>query len=246
MRAFPKRGFYLWKKKQKNSNQHLCLFYQQDNRNLPPNGIVTPLESRMQTTRMIESWWVLYVSKKLSLPNHPLLYEKNDWKGFQSMRANNAIKELRSYSPMWPNAKIFSSEKHWCVILRTSPVRDFYTFHPRTFGARGCSSSLTPMAHHLTATQGQDRLAEKAKSRPFMFQQIYCAMVITMVSTAGSSRNPSHNGFFVNGYIHNHKSLWMMTIPKSVGATQHKQCSKPQNHPYFHCTSWLRFPHGLW
>ena len=148
--------------------------------------------------------------------------------------------------PMWPNAKIFSSEKHWCVILRTSPVRDFYTFHPRTFGARGCSSSLTPMAHHLTATQGQDRLAEKAKSRPFMFQQIYCAMVITMVSTAGSSRNPSHNGFFVNGYIHNHKSLWMMTIPKSVGATQHKQCSKPQNHPYFHCTSWLRFPHGLW
>ena len=68
MRAFPKRGFYLWKRTKKLSNQHLCLFYQQDNRILPPNGIVTPLESRMQTTRMIESWWVLYVSKKFSLP----------------------------------------------------------------------------------------------------------------------------------------------------------------------------------
>lgn len=43
------------KEQKKLSNQHLCLFYQQDNRILPPNGIVTPLESRMQTTRMIES-----------------------------------------------------------------------------------------------------------------------------------------------------------------------------------------------
>ena len=70
-------------------------------------GIVTPLESRMQTTRMIESWWVLYVSKKLSLPNHPLLYEKNDWKGLHSIRANNTIKELRSYSPHVAKRKAF-------------------------------------------------------------------------------------------------------------------------------------------
>ena len=96
--------------------------------------------------------WVLRLEETFLTKSSTSL-RKNDWKGFQSMRANNAIKELRSYSPMWPNARIFSSEKHWCVILRTSPVRDFYAFHPRTSGARGCSSS-TPMAHHL-ATQGQ-------------------------------------------------------------------------------------------
>lgn len=96
-----------FEKEQKNSNQHLCLFYQQDNRILPPNDIVTPLESRMQTTRMIESWWVLYVSKKLSLPNHALLYEKNEWKGLHSIPANNTIKELRSYSPHVAKRKDF-------------------------------------------------------------------------------------------------------------------------------------------